>query len=44
MKKIEYQAPEMEVVKLVYSRNVRLSTSSDETPGVGGESDDEFGG
>ena len=44
MKKIEYQAPEMEVVKMVYSKAVLLNTSSDETPGVGGSGDDEFGG
>lgn len=44
MKKIEYQAPVMEVVKMVYSKSVLLETSSNETPGIGGGSDDEFGG
>ena len=44
MKKIEYQAPEMEVVKMVYSKAVLLNTSSDETPGIGAEGDDEEDG
>ena len=44
MKKIEYQAPEMEVVKMVYSKAVLLNTSSDETPGIGGSSDEEEAG
>lgn len=33
MKKIEYNTPEMEVIKLKMQGNVLLSTSSDETPG-----------
>jgi hypothetical protein len=37
MKKIEYQAPEMEVVKFIHKDNLLLNTSSDETPGIGGE-------
>lgn len=44
MKKIEYNAPEMEVVELSISSNVLLSTSSDDVPGIGGEGDDEEGG
>lgn len=44
MKKIEYNAPEIEVIKLELGSDVLLSTSSDDTPGVGGEGDDEEAG
>ena len=37
MKKIEYQAPEMEVMKLNIRTDVLLGTSTDEVPEIGGE-------
>ncbi len=38
MKKIEYKAPEMEVIKLAINRAVLVGVSGEgETPGYGGE-------
>ena len=38
MKKIEYQAPKMEVIKLeLQHATMALITTSGETPGLGGE-------
>lgn len=44
MKKIEYNAPEIEVIKLELRSDVLLTTSSDDTPSIGGEGDDEEAG
>lgn len=44
MKKIEYMAPEMEVIEIKIQGNVLLNTSSDETPGVSGEEIDDPNG
>ena len=44
MKKIEYMTPEMEVVKINMSINVLLSTSSNDTPGITDEEEDDDNG
>lgn len=44
MKKMEYKTPEIEVIEIDLRNEVLLSTSSDDTPGVGGEGDDEEAG
>ena len=44
MKKMDYMTPSNVVIKLQLSSSVLLNTSSNETPGVGGEGDDEEAG
>ena len=44
MKKLDYITPSNVVVKLQFNRSVLLNTSSNETPGIGGEGDDEEAG
>ena len=42
--KIEYLAPEMEVLEIKLNTNVLLSTSNHEGPEIGGVGDDEEAG
>ncbi len=44
MKKLDYMIPQMELIELDLNSNVLLTTSSDDTPGIGGEGDDEEAG
>ena len=44
MKKIEYMTPESKVFKVMPRRAVLLNTSDGNTPGIGGEGDDEEAG
>jgi hypothetical protein len=44
MKKLDYMTPSNVVINLHLSSNVLLSTSDNETPGIGGEGDDEHAG
>jgi hypothetical protein len=42
MKKIEYQAPEMEVIKIIAQKPLLdVSTGGGSTPGMGGDADDD---
>ena len=44
MKKMEYMAPEIEVLEVELANDVLLVTSSDEVPGIGGVGNDEEAG
>ena len=42
MKKIEYQAPKMEVIKILAQQSLMvISTGGGSTPGMGGDADDD---